>query len=89
MKEGRLSSDLLERYGISENNAVGKVLWHSLNDPKNKKQKLETLQETLFFTMFSVVFFIMLGFYNNNFRFYGRPACFLDNNFWFVFSICY
>mgnify|MGYP003627464440 FL=1 len=32
MKEGRLSSDLLERYGISENNAVGKVLWHSLNE---------------------------------------------------------
>jgi hypothetical protein len=32
MKEGRLSSDLLERYGISEQNAVGKVLWHSLNE---------------------------------------------------------
>ena len=32
MKEGRLSSDLLERYGISEENAVGKVLWHSLNE---------------------------------------------------------
>jgi hypothetical protein len=32
MKEGRLSSDLLKRYGISEQNAVGKVLWHSLNE---------------------------------------------------------
>jgi hypothetical protein len=32
MKEGRLSSDLQERYGISEENAVGKVLWHSLNE---------------------------------------------------------
>tara|TARA_Y100001963_G_C6439543_1_gene290756 strand:- start:258 stop:527 length:270 start_codon:yes stop_codon:yes gene_type:complete len=32
MKEGRLSSDLLERYGISEENAVGTVLWHSLNE---------------------------------------------------------
>ena len=32
MKEGRLSSDLLERYGISEQNAIGKVLWHSLNE---------------------------------------------------------
>ena len=32
MKEGRLSSDLQERYGITENNAVGKVLWHSLNE---------------------------------------------------------
>jgi hypothetical protein len=32
MKEGRLSSDLLVRYGISEKYAVGKVLWHSLNE---------------------------------------------------------
>ena len=32
MKEGRLSSDLQERYGIKESNAVGKVLWHSLNE---------------------------------------------------------
>ena len=32
MKEGRLSSALLERYGISEENAVGTVLWHSLNE---------------------------------------------------------
>ena len=32
MKEGRLSSDLQERYGISEENAIGKVLWHSLNE---------------------------------------------------------
>jgi len=32
MKEGRLSSDLQERYGISDENAVGKVLWHSLNE---------------------------------------------------------
>ena len=32
MKEGRLSSDLQERYGIAEENAVGKVLWHSLNE---------------------------------------------------------
>jgi len=32
MKEGRLSSDLQERYGITESNAVGKVLWHSLNE---------------------------------------------------------
>ena len=32
MKEGRLSSDLQERYGISDKNAVGKVLWHSLNE---------------------------------------------------------
>jgi hypothetical protein len=31
MKEGRLSSDLQERYGISDKDAVGKVLWHSLN----------------------------------------------------------
>ena len=32
MKEGKLSSALMERYGISEENAVGKVLWHSLNE---------------------------------------------------------
>tara|TARA_R110000744_G_scaffold240856_1_gene358219 strand:- start:213 stop:470 length:258 start_codon:yes stop_codon:yes gene_type:complete len=32
MSEGRLSSDLQERYGISDKNAVGKVLWHSLNE---------------------------------------------------------
>ena len=32
MKEGRLSSDLQERYGFTESNAVGKVLWHSLNE---------------------------------------------------------
>ena len=32
MKEGRLSSDLQERYGISNKDAVGKVLWHSLNE---------------------------------------------------------
>ena len=30
MKEGRLSSALQERYEIK--NAVGKVLWHSLNE---------------------------------------------------------
>jgi hypothetical protein len=32
MKEGKLSSALMKRYGITENNAVGKVLWHSLNE---------------------------------------------------------
>tara|TARA_R100000008_G_scaffold83823_1_gene69778 strand:- start:2753 stop:2995 length:243 start_codon:yes stop_codon:yes gene_type:complete len=32
MKEGKLSSALMERYGIAEENAVGKVLWHSLNE---------------------------------------------------------
>ena len=32
MKEGRLSSALMERYGIDEENAVGTVLWHSLNE---------------------------------------------------------
>ena len=32
MKEGRLSSDLQERYGISNKDAIGKVLWHSLNE---------------------------------------------------------
>ena len=31
MKEGRLSSDLQERYGIPNKDAIGKVLWHSLN----------------------------------------------------------
>ena len=32
MKEGKLSSALMKRYGISEKNAIGKVLWHSLNE---------------------------------------------------------
>lgn len=32
MDEGRLSSDLQERYGISDKDAIGKVLWHSLNE---------------------------------------------------------
>ena len=32
MKEGKLSSALQERYGITKENAVGKVLWHSLNE---------------------------------------------------------
>ena len=32
MKEGKLSSALMERYGISEEDAVGTVLWHSLNE---------------------------------------------------------
>ena len=32
MKEGKLSSALMERYGIEEKNSVGKVLWHSLNE---------------------------------------------------------
>ena len=32
MKEARLSSGLQERYGISDKDAVGKVLWHSLNE---------------------------------------------------------
>jgi hypothetical protein len=32
MSEGRLSSDLQERYGISNKDAVGKVLWHSLSE---------------------------------------------------------
>ena len=32
MKEGRLSSALMVRYGISEENAIGTVLWHSLNE---------------------------------------------------------
>jgi hypothetical protein len=35
MREGRLSSDLQERYGISDRDAVGKVLWHSLNESGN------------------------------------------------------
>jgi hypothetical protein len=32
MKEGRLSSALVERYGINEEDAVGAVIWHSLNE---------------------------------------------------------
>ena len=32
MKEGKLSSALMERYGISEEDSHGKVLWHSLNE---------------------------------------------------------
>ena len=32
MKEGKLSSALMERYGIDEKDSVGKVLWHSLNE---------------------------------------------------------
>ena len=32
MKEGKLSSALMKRYGISEKNAKGTVLWHSLNE---------------------------------------------------------
>ncbi len=32
MEEGRLSSDLQERYGIADKDVVGKVLWHSLNE---------------------------------------------------------
>jgi len=32
MKEGKLSSALMERYGISEEDAKGTVLWHSLNE---------------------------------------------------------
>jgi len=32
MKEGKLSSALMERYGISQEDAVGTVLWHSLNE---------------------------------------------------------
>jgi len=32
MKEGKLSSALQERYGISEKDSVGKVLWHSLSE---------------------------------------------------------
>ena len=32
MKEAKLSSALMERYGISKKNAVGTVIWHSLNE---------------------------------------------------------
>ena len=32
MKEGKLSLALMERFGITENNAVGKVLWHSMDE---------------------------------------------------------
>ena len=32
MKEGKLSSALQERYGIREEDAIGTVLWHSLNE---------------------------------------------------------
>ena len=32
MKEGKLSSALVERYGIPKEHSVGKVLWHSLNE---------------------------------------------------------
>jgi hypothetical protein len=32
MKEGKLSSALMERYGISEEDSHGQVLWHSLNE---------------------------------------------------------
>jgi hypothetical protein len=32
MKKGKLSSALMERYGIKKENAVGQVLWHSLNE---------------------------------------------------------
>lgn len=32
MKEGKLSSALMERYGITEENATGAVIWHSLNE---------------------------------------------------------
>ena len=32
MNEGKLSSVLMERYGISEEDAKGTVLWHSLNE---------------------------------------------------------
>lgn len=32
MKEGKLSSALIKRYGIKRKDAVGKVLWHSLNE---------------------------------------------------------
>jgi len=32
MKEGKLSSALMERYGIEEKDSVGEVLWHSLNE---------------------------------------------------------
>jgi len=32
VKEGKLSSALQERFSISKDHAVGKVLWHSLNE---------------------------------------------------------
>ena len=32
MKEAKLSSALMERYGIKKKDAIGKVLWHSLNE---------------------------------------------------------
>ena len=32
MKEGKLSSALMERYGISEEDSNGTVIWHSLNE---------------------------------------------------------
>ncbi len=32
MKKGKLSSALMERYGITEEDANGTVLWHSLNE---------------------------------------------------------
>jgi len=32
MKEGKLSSALIKRYGIKKENAIGTVLWHSLNE---------------------------------------------------------
>ena len=35
MDEGKLSSALMKRYGISKENAKGVVLWHSLNENGN------------------------------------------------------
>ena len=35
MKEGKLSSALMERYGIERKDSVGKVLWHSLSESGN------------------------------------------------------
>ena len=32
LNHGKLSSALQERYGITEENAIGEVLWHSLNE---------------------------------------------------------
>ena len=32
LNHGKLSSTLQERYGITEENAIGEVLWHSLNE---------------------------------------------------------
>jgi hypothetical protein len=32
VEEAKLSSALMERYGIKKKDAVGKVLWHSLNE---------------------------------------------------------